>query len=418
MPIWKRAFCFITGKKAKCAALLLLLTILVSAVGAVLGVKYEIDRMQSRAVDKKYTDFTIVSSDGEGVLQSDAEKAAMIDGIETVNYRLDLIAQVPECETVSLDNSGIVLNEELENVYRQAVTLIGTTESSLLEEVESGAVYLKEGNENPTKRQVWIHEAFAEKNGLQIGSVFGIKSLQTEEILDAEVAGIFAGSSSQPAVFPQDRIENTMLLHLSFAQMLQGETERISLASYDIEDSMEVSAVLEDVRNCPLDWNRYSLEEDQEAYKALMHETEMMKQLIKILVVGIIVVCFGVLILVLFFWMRSRIHEIGILLSVGISKGEIILQIMLELALITAVSFVLAVYPSGMLAGPLEAQLEKQVQENGQTCLAHSLQQTDSSEEALYIACGLSGLVIFASAGVASLVIVRLNPREILSRMS
>lgn len=51
-----------------------------------------------------------------------------------------------------------------------------------------------------------------------------------------------------------------------------------------------------------------------------------------------------VLSLILILWLRERIYEIGILLSIGISKIKIVTQFILELLFISLPSFVLSLF--------------------------------------------------------------------------
>ncbi len=51
-----------------------------------------------------------------------------------------------------------------------------------------------------------------------------------------------------------------------------------------------------------------------------------------------------VLSLILILWLRERIHEIGILLSIGISKIKIVIQFILELLFISLPSLVLSLF--------------------------------------------------------------------------
>ena len=48
--------------------------------------------------------------------------------------------------------------------------------------------------------------------------------------------------------------------------------------------------------------------------------------------------------LLLSFRIHSRIHEIGILLSIGVSKIEIIVQIILEVLIIAVVAFIISLF--------------------------------------------------------------------------
>ena len=85
----------------------------------------------------------------------------------------------------------------------------------------------------------------------------------------------------------------------------------------------------------------YVVSKDTNAYKLSLESIQSMKHMIQILSRTIIVCVLVVLSLVLVLWLRVRIHEIGVLLSIGKSKMEIIVQFIFELVFIS--------FPSGII---------------------------------------------------------------------
>jgi len=57
------------------------------------------------------------------------------------------------------------------------------------------------------------------------------------------------------------------------------------------------------------------------------------------ILIGAIIAGAIILSLVLAFWIQGRIHETGILLSIGVSKFNIISQYIIELLLISVLAF-------------------------------------------------------------------------------
>jgi len=72
----------------------------------------------------------------------------------------------------------------------------------------------------------------------------------------------------------------------------------------------------------------------------------------------------AVLSLVLVFWVRGRLHEIGILLSIGTSKRQIIGQFLAELAIIAAVSSVFALAIGSVASSQISTALTAQTDQN------------------------------------------------------
>lgn len=71
----------------------------------------------------------------------------------------------------------------------------------------------------------------------------------------------------------------------------------------------------------------YVVSKDTNAYKSSLESIQSMKHMIQILSYSISVCGLVVLSLVLVLWLRVRIHEIGVLLSIGKSKMEIIVNL-------------------------------------------------------------------------------------------
>lgn len=83
------------------------------------------------------------------------------------------------------------------------------------------------------------------------------------------------------------------------------------------------------------------MSKDTNAYKSSLESIQSRKHMIQILSCSIIVCGLVVLSLVLVLGLRDRIHEMGVLLSIGKSKMEIIVQFILELVFIS--------FPSGII---------------------------------------------------------------------
>ncbi|WP_417091043.1 FtsX-like permease family protein, partial [Marvinbryantia sp.] len=137
-----------------------------------------------------------------------------------------------------------------------------------------------------------------------------------------------------------------------------------------------------------------------------------------------------ILFFIFIFWLRSRTHEIGILLSLGIARGKILLQIAAEAflggALALALSFLAAPAVSDAAAGYLtdwqaqqdELQAELDAGGTATEYQAPELTVTDVETEltpAMLLTDGLCvGALILLSTGVAGVLILRRKPADIL----
>lgn len=119
-----------------------------------------------------------------------------------------------------------------------------------------------------------------------------------------------------------------------------------------------------------------------------------------------------VLSLILILWLRERIYEIGILLSIGISKIKIVMQFIVELIVISV--------PSGILSFLLGNLLLKQMingliqSDNSEMINNHLFNQTNMilNLETLLQSYLILTIIIILSVVVASSMILIKKPKE------
>ena len=159
-----------------------------------------------------------------------------------------------------------------------------------------------------------------------------------------------------------------------------------------------------------------------------------LEQISETMIVIISVASFIILILVFLFWLKNRVHEIGVFLSLGTSKMAIIAQIWSEAVIIALLSIILSfgIAPSvsQVTADYLVSQQVQQLDENAEndkgkvsTEYVEPQQNVQSVNvnitPAMYLIDGVAVLsLITASVMVTGIVILKKNPKDILSEMS
>ena len=119
--------------------------------------------------------------------------------------------------------------------------------------------------------------------------------------------------------------------------------------------------------------------------------------------------------LVLVFWVRGRLHEIGILLSIGTPRRQIIGQFLAELAIIAAVSSVFALGVGLIASSHISTALTAQT--------SHSQRVETTVVQAAPVATYLEAfafgyMVVLLSAIAATAPIMRQSPKQILATLS
>ena len=162
------------------------------------------------------------------------------------------------------------------------------------------------------------------------------------------------------------------------------------------------------------------------------------RKIINIILIGAIVVGIIILSLVLAFWIQGRVHETGILLSIGVSKFNIISQYIIELLLISILAFGGSYFSSKVISqnigNTIVAQASKQAVQDVQSgfggfslgndvnssLATRTVDEIDVKvdvEELIYVYV-IGTVIIILSVMASSVSIIRLKPKEILSKMS
>lgn len=98
-----------------------------------------------------------------------------------------------------------------------------------------------------------------------------------------------------------------------------------------------------------------------------------MDGLINKMLIGIVVISVIILSLIIAFWVNGRIHETGVLLSLGISKTSIIAQYVVELLIIAIISFGLSYFSGQAIAQNIRDTMVQQASEVGTISLQQGL---------------------------------------------
>lgn len=295
------------------------------------------------------------------------------------------------------------------------------------------------------KNVVLISETLAALNGLSVGDTISLSPARlsqedgkfidtlrdTEITAEAEVVGIFRDLEPQgnAQVPPTAGLRANLLFsdHTLLVTLQQeNEGEYTGGVSFYIQDPLHLNAVVDEVQQTGLiDWDSFFIRKDDFNYEKISAGLQTIQNLIKTLLICVSVVSVAVLILILAMRMRGRIRETGILMSVGVAKRAILGQFLAEVVITCIVAFVCSYFAAGFLSGRVESgilkslqvvQIEEQVLQTGlvdSSASAMLLTMPISKTLAIY-ACLL--IVIAASACLSSLTIIKLKPREILSK--
>ncbi len=161
-------------------------------------------------------------------------------------------------------------------------------------------------------------------------------------------------------------------------------------------------------QDAPLQWEDYTLQMDTAEYDTIAYQLSTIGRLTTLLIASAITVSIVVLFLILTMRIRGRIHEVGVLLAVGINKKDIIAQFLIEA---TGILF-LALLVSCPISYLAAIQLGVLLRDMG------GVTSMDFPAWKLLLQYAVEILVAVVGVMIAAYPIFKLHPKEILSKMS
>ena len=291
------------------------------------------------------------------------------------------------------------------------------------------------------ENKILISAELAAENGLKVGDAITLfharLDRQDGEYIDAiprktvsvvgEIIGIFqcngtADSADSPTA---GKAVNHIYSDCHLLVNLQEQQEGIyegEIAFY-IADPLELDALLERVEAIgSIDWSNHILRENDFQYEQISGQLQNLQKLALALIFIVSALSIVILMLILLLRIRERIHEAGIYLSMGKSKAEIIGQFTMETWVLLFAGFGFAFLlwflcsdiANAFLFGTLAQGTGAAILQTGGS--PSNYLRPDLFRSGVLFAGELA--VVLLTVLAASGAILRLKPKEILTRMS
>ena len=184
------------------------------------------------------------------------------------------------------------------------------------------------------------------------------------------------------------------------------------------DSSENTKIALNKIKKINIDWSQFNVSSDNHVFEETLEPIEGIKNIINIMTYSIMIGGITVLSLILILWLRERIHEIGILLSIGISKLKIVTQFILELLFISLPSLVLSLFIGNVILNIIVGGF---MNSEDSTIMVDSLLKNNNLISNLITFLQSYGLligIIVLSVIISSLMILIKKPKKILSKIS
>lgn len=404
MPFYQRGVLYLTRKRAK-SILLLMIFLFVNSM--ILGTNMILHAAQStEAAMKEKTKAKVVcemADAGQPVTEEGAREIGNLDAVTSINRMGQQAAYLPELLPVTGNTST-----EADN---QKVSLLSFDDMETDSPFADQSFRLTEGRLiGPDSRYcAVVNQGFAQANGLKVGDTFSLENEEgkktTVEIIGEYLAGNETRQEKETlALYRQENqiyIDNTAYLELS------GEKGFYKLSAYvsqpELLDSLagEIQEIVGEKAEVTTSDTLY------QQMKAPLTQITRVVSLMRLLAFG---TGTAVVSLLLCMWMRSRQKEMAVLLSMGEGKSVIFWQALLESAVVFLIALLGACVLGTAASGWMQELLLATVDTG--TSLTVSLQAGDIAQ-----LLGIGGAVVGIGVLLSLIPVLRLNPKDILSRM-
>lgn len=228
------------------------------------------------------------------------------------------------------------------------------------------------------KKVALIEKNLADQNNLKVDSKIKIQAARAEDVVEYTIVGIYQAASTDTTSQFGDRMnslsfmEPSNRIYVDFKSALTlknrlAEDGTVSNGGIDsavfyLNDPKNVETVKTAALKLNIDWDKFVLDANDNAYKQMMGPIENVASF-SMLVIWLVAIAGAIILaLVLMLWVKERMYETGVLLSMGESKFKVIGQYVTEVVLIAVVAFAISSFSGQFIAQSVgESLLQKEV---------------------------------------------------------
>ena len=423
----KNAIAYITRKRNRTLIIFIILTIVLSCLYSCLTIMKSSDEIEKALYESSNSSISITRKDGNYFNVNEFKDIEKLKEIEEKIIQYDGLAKLKDAKVVSGEQR--INREDLSDEFKNVVSFEATNNTKRNILFSSRVFTIKEGKniEENDKNSIIVHEEFAKQNNLKLGDEVDLELLDIEKSGKIKshkfkIIGIFSGKKHETYTgLSSDFSENMVFVDYSTSQEILNKSENNKIANKILMYSGSAESTdlaLNKLKELKIDESKYFVEKDSNAFEESLESVSGIKHIIKIMTYSIMLGGMVVLSLILILWLRERIYEIGIFLSIGTSKIHIIMQFIFELLFISIPSIISSLFLGNVLLKVIVDGFIKSEDSmiSGGSLINNSsfmLNITTLGQSYLILISIIVLSVVFAS----SLILIK-KPKEILSKIS
>lgn len=423
----KNAIAYITRKRNRTLIIFIILTIVLSCLYSCLTIMKSSNEIEKTLYESSNSSISITKKDGKYFNVNQFKDIEKIKEVEKIIIQYDGLAKLKDAKVVSGEQR--INREDLSDEFKNVVSFEATNNTKRNILFSSRVFTIKEGKniEENDKNSIIVHEEFAKQNNLKLGDEVNLELLDIEESGKIKshkfkIIGIFSGKKQETYTgLSSDFSENMVFVDYSTSQEILNKSENNKIANKILMYSSSAESTdlaLNKLKELKIDESKYFVQKDSNAFEESLESVSGIKHMIKIMTYSIMLGGIIVLSLILILWLRERIYEIGIFLSIGTSKIQIIMQFIFELLFISIPSIISSLFLGNVLIKVIAGGLI-----NSENSMISGGNLINDSRFVLNITTlGQSYLILISiivlSVVFASSLILIKKPKEILSKIS
>ncbi|EGS33519.1 efflux ABC transporter, permease protein [Finegoldia magna SY403409CC001050417] len=423
----KNAIFYITRKRNRTLIMLIILTLVLSCLYACLSISKSQKTLEKSLYETSNSSIAITKKEKNGYFKiNDFEKLNQIKDIKEISYHYEGLATLTNSDVVESEQK--VMREDLSPNMKNLVSIDAMTNQKRNQLFTSNVFTIKQGKnlDKNDDNKILVHEEFAKKNKLKLHDKIGLKFLNMNGNGDAnkesqyEIVGIFSGKKQEKYTgFSSDYSENSMFVNYNSAQNSLNIKSNDQIANKILlhtQNSDSMDNAINQIKNKIANSSKYIIEKNDNAFKEVIDSINGVKHIIQMMTYSIMVAGLVVLSLILILWLRERIYEIGILLSIGVSKLKIIGQFIMELVFVSIPAAMFSLINGDFIIKQIASGITKS--ENASFSTSLFINKLSDKLEVFAKSYGLLLIIIAASVIIAAGIILIKKPKQILSQIS
>ena len=423
----KNAIAYILRKRNRTIIVFIILTVVLSCLYSCLNISKSTSNLEKDLYKISNTSLSITKNNGDTFKTNQFKELDNIKEIKEIITVYDGLARTTNIKVV--DGTQLIERDDLSDEYKNMLSVEATNNSEKNNLFSSGVFTIIKGRHinNDDRGKILIHKELAEKNKLNLNDKIKLELIDFNNSkkkmeYEFEIIGIFTGKKQEKYTgLSSDFSENMVFIDYESSQKALNKYENNKIVSKleIFSDSSENTKVaLNKIKKIKTAWSQYNVSSDNNVLEETLESIDGIKHIINIMTYSIMLSGIIVLSLILILWLRERMHEIGVLLSIGVSKIKIVTQFILELLFISLPSFVLSLFLGNVILNIIVGGFTNS---DDSTIMVDSLLKNNNLISNLIIFLESYGIligIIVLSVIIASLMILIKKPKEILSKIS